>query len=108
MSSFDEAWPPGIVCKGLSQLLNAGDERATTDGGPLPNRGEELILANWLAGVRHQCLEHRRSLWRQFDLPFAGPQAPGFEIEPMTIEADGLLHLTLPDVSSPRGSYSRF
>src|SRR5215472_15995267 len=46
--------------------------------------------------MRHQRLEHRRGLQRELDLPFAGPQAPGFDIEPIATEANALLHRTLP------------
>ena len=96
MPRFDEAWLLGIIRKCLAQLLDAGRERVITDEGPVPHRGEQLFLADRLSGMRHQRLEHRRSLRREFDLPFAGPQAPGFEIEPMTTEANTLLHRTLP------------
>ena len=88
MSRFDEAWLLGIVRKGPAQLLDAGRERIITYDGPVPHRGEQLFLANRLSGMRHQRLEHRRSLRRELDLPFAGQQAPGFEIEPIATEAN--------------------
>ena len=87
MPRFDEAWPLGIVRKRLAQLLDARRKRVIADDGILPHRGEQLFPADRLPGVRHQRFEHRGSLRREFDLPLAGPQAPGFEIETMATEA---------------------
>src|SRR5262245_33780982 len=97
MPRFDEAWPLGIIRKGPAQFLDAGHERVIADDGPLPHRCEQLLPADRLTGTRHQRLQHRRSLRREFDLPFAGPQPPGSEIEPMATEANALVHRTHPN-----------
>ena len=60
MPSLDVARLLGVVAERLAQLLDAGGQGVVADDGVAPDRGEQLLLGDGLAGTLHQQPEDRR------------------------------------------------
>ena len=101
MPGLDEARLLRVILERPAQLLDAGGEGVVADDGVFPDRREQVLLGDRLSGARHELFQHRSRLQRQADLPRAGPETPGFDVEPITAEAHPLLH------RAPSGAPSR-
>ena len=73
MPSLDVARLLGVVTECLAQLLDAGGQGVVADDGVAPDRGEQLLLGDGLAGTLHQQPEDRGGLARELDLALVGP-----------------------------------
>ena len=92
MPGLDVARLLGVVPERLAQFLDAGGEGVVADDGVAPDRGEQLLLGDRLAGALHQQPQHRRGFARELDLALVGPQPGRRGLEAIASEADVLAH----------------
>lgn len=74
---LDHALPPAVVADGLARRLDRGRERGVGDDPPVPDPGEDLVLAEHPVAVLHEQQEQLQHLGLNLD-----GQAVALKLEP--------------------------
>ena len=83
---LDVARVPGIVSNRAPELGDDAGERVVGDGGPFPDRVEELLLGNQAIGVVEQVAEHLERLRFELHQLVSPPHPFGREIDAYVTE----------------------
>jgi len=86
VGGLDDPRLPGIVVERAADLADAHLQRTAAQEHARPDRREELVLADQLAGACGKVLEHGQGLRGQRDRARPSAEPPGREIELETIE----------------------